>query len=232
MKTEWTFPWHSYDFHFKKVHRFIGTFGVPADGTDGPPEGMQTQIRIEPDPESPADRSVEQSGKLIITLPLPPGAAEEWAHVAAYNIGEQIACRNGDFRVHYGFVTCRRIAENDEEEAAIDGKPYSIRLHLTEVVSTPEFDGSRLSAIGGVGAPVDLLSQFNETRRDTNLVRKFLGYFRVLESLSHSEKDRRPLKQALRDFVLLRDHYRALLPAGDYDAFVETIVESGIGVRI
>jgi hypothetical protein len=227
MKTEWIFPWRAHDFRFSKVHRFVGTFEDLVDGAKGPAAGMEAHIRIEADADRPSDRSVEQTGSMYSEIPLPPESAEQVAYAAASNIGEQISFRNGDFRVHYGLVTCRRIPESPEEESEIDGKPYSVRISLVEVVAPPEFDGSRLTAVGGGNLSLDLLAQFNETRRDDSPIRKFLGFFRILESLSHGRNTHRgSLKRALRDFVLLKHNYRALIHDGDFDSFVGELVDT------
>jgi hypothetical protein len=223
MKTEWIFPWSAYDFHFKKEHKFVGSFAPQADA---PREllGVESQIRIVPDARQPSDREAEQMGQMFVTLPLRPEKAEGLAYTVARQVAEQVGFRNGDFRVSYAFVACQRIAENPEEEAEIGGKPYSIRFHLQEVVASPEFDGSAFRA-GAHIVNVDLLAQYNETRRDESPIRKFLGYFRIIESLSHAAEGGKPLKATLRAFALLERHFKAIQPGDGYGAFVDAIVE-------
>lgn len=222
MKTEWTFPWRTYDFHFKKEHKFRGRFGKPSNGLPSSIEGVEASIRIVPHEESPPDDDVEQAGYLIITLPLDRDAAKELAYTSAYRVGEQIAFRNGDFRVDFGFISCKRIAETADEEAEIDGKPYSLEFSLEEVVGTPEFDGSHLPSLAN--APVELLAQFNETRRDKSPVRQFLGYFKILESLSNQAGAASRIRQALLAYSPLVRHYADLQPAGNFETFVGRLV--------
>jgi hypothetical protein len=223
MKTEWTFPWKSYDFRFKKEHKFIATVGDSIAGAPGPADGLEAFIRIVPSPNAPSDRSIEQLGDLTILIPLRPEDAEPLAYRAAQVVGEQIAFRNGDFRVEYGFVSCKRIAENPEEEAEIDGKPYSLRLHLQEVVATPEFDGSAIATLGH--ADVGLLSEYNHARRDLNPIQKFLGFFRIIESFAYSGTARGPLKAVISNNAFLQRHFGSLLPSDNFATYVSRIVD-------
>lgn len=223
MKTEWTFPWKSYDFHFKKAHEFVATVRNSTAEASAPEDGLQAFIRVVPASDPPHDRSIEQLGDLIVTVPLRPEEAEPLAYLAAQVTGEQIAFRNGDFRVEYGFVSCRRIAETPEEEAEIDGKPYSVRLHLEEVVTSPEFDGSGISALGK--ADLSLLSEYNQARRDQNPIRRFLGFFRILESYAYSGAVKGSMKVVLSGNAFLQRHFASLLPNDDFAGYIGRIVD-------
>ena len=224
MQTEWTFLWRAYDFHFTKTHTFIGALSSESKSTEDPEFALQTRIVIVPDEESPHDRKVEQTGVMTVRVPLPPESAEELAYVVARNASEEIAFRNGDFRINFGYVACKRIPENQEEEDALDGKPCSIRMQLEEVTSTPAFDGSRLGLPEIVQRPIELVAQFNLARRDTNPVSKFLGLFRVLESIASSSAKRESVASALQQCVPFQRHYRELCPDGDVDAFIAVTV--------
>jgi hypothetical protein len=223
MKTEWTFPWKSYDFRFKKEHRFVATVRDDTADAPGPANSLEAQIKIVPAEGAPHDRSVEQTGDLLITIPLRPKEGEPLAYTAARSVGEQVAFRNGDFRVEYGFVACRRIAETPEEEAEIDDKPYSVRINLQQVIAAPEFDSAAIPSLGHVD--VALLAQYNQTKRDDNPIRQFLGFFRIIETTSYSSPARKPLKQALKENSLLQAHFLSLLPQESFDEYVEQIVE-------
>jgi hypothetical protein len=226
MKTEWTFHWEARDFHFAKEHHFTGTLREDSSGQSDPSDHMKVHALVVPDDHDPYDREVEQTGELRITIPLRPEDAEGLAYVAAQQMCEQVAFRNGDFRLDFSLVTCKRIAENPEEEAEIDGKIYSMRISFQEVVATPEFDGTAFKGISSSSPPIELLSQFNETRRDTSPIRKFLGYFRILESLSQGQADRVHLKKALLGYASLAHHFAALVPNGDFATFIGELVET------
>jgi hypothetical protein len=225
MRTDWSFAFHAHDFRFAKVAHFVATIRSSEDVPD-PLAGMELQVRIEPDLERPHSRRDVQTGKLTISIPLPPEEAEDVVYAAAHNFGEQIAFRHGDFRVSYGFVTCKRIPETTEENAAIDDKPYTVKLQLEEVVAPPLFDGSRLRAHGGDGLSLELQSQFNDAKRSESPIQKFLGYFRVLESLSYASGSRKPLKRALAEYGLLRLNYNDVAAGGQFEQFVEQLVET------
>jgi hypothetical protein len=223
MKTEWTFSWKAYDFHFTKDHKFVATLGQSLSESPGPADGLEAFIRIVPSNDAPQDRSIEQFGDLIITIPLGQQNAEPLAYSVAQVIGEQIAFRNGDFRIEYGFVSCKRVADTPEEEVEIDGKPYSVRLHLEEVVASPEFDSSGISALGK--ADMGLLSEYNHANRDQNPIRKFLGFFRILESFAYSGGVKGSLKHTLSNNAFLQGHFISLLPDKNFRDYVNRIVD-------
>lgn len=221
MKTEWLFSWKAYDFHFKKEHKFVAKIDDATSESLGHPDGFTAQIRIVPSSDNPRDRNIEQFGDLIITLPFEE--AGDLAYAIAQSFGEKIAFRNGDFRVEYGFVSCRRIAETPEEEAEIDGKPYSIRFHLQEVVASPEFDSTGLNELSGTDTA--LLSEYNDTKRDTNPIRQFLGFFRIIESFSYRGVSKGTLKTVIGHHPFLRRHFASLLPNDDFQQYVNRIVD-------
>lgn len=225
MKTEWEFPWFAYDFRFEKEHRFVATISEVGTGGNGPHHGLEADIRIVPDTETPHDHNVEQAGSMYVTLPLRPEEAEPLAHQTAHHVGQQIAFRSGDFRISYGFITCKRLPESEDEEREIDEKPYSVRLTLQEVIAAPLFEARKLTDAGHSALPLPLLEQFNETRRDTNPVSQFLGYFRILESLSDTGQ-RQSLKRSLLHYASLRQAFSELLPSADYQDFVNRLVET------
>ncbi|HKO20817.1 MAG TPA: methylamine utilization protein MauJ [Acidobacteriaceae bacterium] len=97
-----------------------------------------------------------------------------------------------------------------------------LTFSLEEVVGSPEFDGSNLPSIAH--APVELLAQFNETSRDKSPVRQFLGYFKILESLSNGAGGASHLGQALRAYSPLATHYAELQPNKSLERFIDRLV--------
>jgi hypothetical protein len=112
---------------------------------------------------------------------------------------------------------------NRDEEAELDGKPYSVRLHLEEVVASPEFDGSGITAAAQVDLAV--LSEYNQAKRDNNPIRQFLAFFRIIESASYKSVGREPLKVALANNSFLQRHFVSLLPKDSFKEYVDRIVE-------
>lgn len=225
MKSEWEFPFDARDVHFGPEHRFVGTFS--AEATEDAPaiEGVDVEIRIVPDEEQPAPH-LKQTGSLYLTIPMRPEAAEEIAYAAARGVAEQISFTSGgDFEVSLAWVACKRIPETEVEAAEIDGKPYSVKFHMKEVVAPPAFDGRALSGERDTPVRLPLIAQYNETKRLASPIQRFVGFFRILESASYPPGVRASIKEALRNNASLRRHLGSIAPDRDFESFVSEIAD-------
>jgi hypothetical protein len=61
---------------------------------------------------------------------------------------------------------------------------------------------------------------------DSSPVRKFLGFFRIVESFAHSGSVKGPLKKALKANVKFRHYFSTLGPNQRFDDFVNAIVDA------
>lgn len=223
MKTEWQFRFEAIDFHFSKEHKYKGSANDPVDFGDGPIDCLEFEVRIEPENGKDCSPGVEQVGTLYITLAYGQEEAKPIALWVAQYMAQQISFQSGRFTVQYGMTTCKRIAETEEEEREFGDELYSVELNLQEVVPVPAFDSDKFQE--NLGKPVDmrLLSQFNDAAEDKSPIKRFLGFFRILESLFSGAK-KLPLKLAFKESEKLRSNFYKLAPEGDFEGFVNEIV--------
>jgi hypothetical protein len=225
MKTEFEFRFEARGFHFAKEHKYAITAKGPVEGDDAPAAAPECRARIVPSSDKPPS-GVEQMGSLFITVPYPPEKGRDFARYLSWWMTQQIMFRyaEGDFRIHGGILVWKRIPETPEEEAEIGDRPHGAEISMVEDIGTPAFDGALLPELAARNVPPGLLAQFNESKLDANPIRRFLGFFRILEGLFVASGDRAPLKDLLRGNETLRAHYVALVPKGDFDFFIKAIV--------
>lgn len=223
MKSEWQFMFEAKDFVFEKEVKYLVTADELVSLGGRPPEKIEAMVRIVPSKEAAQGR-VAQTGNMFITLPYSQEDTKEFAYHIAGVVTEQISFHSGDFSIHYGGVICKRIAETPEEEKEFGDKLYSIEMRLQEVIPPPSFRSDDISKTVFSPDVQALISQYNETKKDSSNIRQFLGYFRILESLFHSSNKKIPLKKAFITNEELRtifDKYSANL---DFEDFVKHIV--------
>ncbi|OWV29964.1 methylamine utilization protein MauJ [Halomonas campaniensis] len=224
MKTEWQFSFEAVDFHFGKEHKYKGASEQPVDFGNGTIERLEFEARIEPGNDRNCPPGVEQVGTLYITLGYGVEEAKPMAHWIAQYMTQQISFQSGRFKINYGLVTCKRIAETEEEEKEFGDKLYSVELHLEEVIPTPAFDSEQFQENALKPIDMRLLAQFNDAAADESPIKRFLGFFRILESLFSGSK-KEPLKAAFKKSEKLRRNFEKLFPDGKFEAFVDEVVD-------
>lgn len=224
LKTEWQFRFEAVDFHFEKEHKYKGSSEQSVDFGNGPIGRLEFEARIEPDNERNCPPGVEQVGTLYITLGYGVEEAKPIAYWIAQYMTHQISFRSGRFRINYGFVTCKRIAETEEEENDVGDKVYSVELQLEEVIPTPAFDSEKFQENALTPIDMRLLSQFNDAAADENPIKQFLGFFRILESL-FSGTNKETLKDAFKKSEKLRRNFEHLFSEGEFEDFVDEVVD-------
>lgn len=224
MKSEWEFKFETRDFRFEREHKYIATVNEPVTLGDRSIEKLEFLVRIAPSDTKP-EPGVDQVGSLFITLPGSQSETKAFAYQLAANLTDRITFQSGDFRTQYGYVTCKRIPENKQEEEEFGDKLYSIEFVLTEVLAPEPFDSVAFVQPPTQSVHLGLVSQYNETKRDSSPIRQFLGFFRILESLYHSQDEKKTLKQALGSSSELKQVYTLLVDNENFDAFIENIVD-------
>jgi hypothetical protein len=223
MLSEWQFRYETRDLFIGKERTFRGSTDGPTEVDGKLVDPFEYTVKIVPEEFEPPP-GVEQVGSVYVTVPFRPKVGRELAFFLAHSLAERVSYSSGDFRIDYAFVRCKRIGETEEEIVEIGGKEHLVELSLQEVVAAPDFDSEAFQKTEN--APLPLLALFNETNRDASPVRRFLGFFRILESTSYGPNDRRALKEALRTNAAARRHYEVLVPHGDFNQFVEEVVEA------
>jgi hypothetical protein len=225
MKTEWEFQFETTGFHFKKEHKYKALSKEPLRLGEAVFELTEFRFRVVPSSrETPPN--VEQIGSLYILIPFPPDeTTKRVAYALAHMIAQRITFEAGSFRINYGLVTCERILETPEEMEQVGEKRFCIHMQLIEDIGTPAFESSAFSRSVSQAVDPALMAQFNETKLDESPIRKFLGFFKVLESRYHKAADRTPLKVGFKASTKLCRHFKQLMPEGNFDSFIDTMVE-------
>jgi hypothetical protein len=224
MKSEWEFQFETRDFHFEKEHKFLATANNPVLLGEKKVEQLEVAIKIVPRDATPPP-FVEQLGSMFITLPYSKEESKSFAYYVAQMMEDRITFQSGDFRIRYGLVKCKRIAETPEEEMDFGDRLYSIEGRVVEIIPTPSFNSEVFKALPSYGLHAGLISQYNETKRDTSPIRQFLGFFKILESLYHTGGKRQTLKQALLDSTDLQMIYTSLVKDDNFEGFANDVVE-------
>ena len=225
MKTEWEFRFEARDFHFDREYKYEGvTSEMVAVGRGDRIDNLSFSVRIVPAEEC-TEPGIQQTGSLFLTVPFPPEEAKSIAYSLARAVADRIAFQSGDFRLRFNFVTCKRIGETEAERIEIDDKEYIMHFTLVEVAEPPRYESGAVTGLNLDIHRAALLPLFNATVRDNDAVRKFLGFFRILESLTHSASSRKPAKQVLRSNSQLRDIFEKLTDNGNFDEFVTEVVD-------
>jgi hypothetical protein len=148
-------------------------------------------------------------------------AANQFAAI----ISEKLSFQAGHFRVNGGYVITKKVAETPEEALAIGDNCCSLRLNLVEVICPPVFDVAAFIAPSASSVDIRLMAQFNEASRDTSLIRQFLGFFRIIESVVLAENPKMFLKEAIKASTRLRRYFLDELQRENFDEFVDDAVD-------
>jgi hypothetical protein len=226
MRSQWEFKLAARGCHFERAHTYIVSSGESIELEGAQLDSLECKMKVLPlDHETPD--SVDQYVKLVFELPVAPEKCEEFAHYLASVAAERLAFHaRADLRVIGGLVSYKRIPETPAEEAEVGDRPYGMTLRLVEVVGTPSFENLGGKLESAVAIHPGLLAQFNETARDPSPIRKFLGFFRIVESFVHSGPVKGSLKKALKTNEKLLHRFLALKPNQSFDDFVDAIVDA------
>ncbi|MBW2309116.1 MAG: hypothetical protein JRG73_19510 [Deltaproteobacteria bacterium] len=75
--------------------------------------------------------------------------------------------------------------------------PLAAELHFQEVIPLPPFDAERLTDQSGVKMDTRLVAQHNSAKKTSNLIDKFLGFFKIVETLLVPHNKKSSLEDAL-----------------------------------
>ena len=229
MKTEWQFPFETKDFKFEKEHTFkckAGGSGESLDSLSLPPK-LTFYFKIKPELKNETKKN-NQSGWLYITLPFSLEKGKQIAQELAYLIEQKIAFEFGEFSLHRGMLITKCIPETPEEEKEIGDKRYGVEMHMVEVKEPPVFDSEKLIN-RAKSIDIGLVSQHNLAKKASNSIDKFLGFFKILESLF--SKNQQKLKDCLKNDSDLYSIYKKTFTLNDnkkskksFSDFIESIV--------
>jgi hypothetical protein len=225
MKSEWQFQFETRGFRFEREYKYQAKLETPIRLGNREPEDIECFVRIEPSEAKPLP-DIEQLGSIYITLPYSHDETRDFAHHIATIVADNITFHQGDFRIRYGLVVCKRIAETPEEEVEFGDKLYQVEAQLEEVVAAPNFESEKITHNPISPARQALVSQFIETKRDTSPIRQFLGFFKIIESIYHSTSGSISLKEALLGNLKLRQIYDSLGTQNSYDTIISELVKA------
>jgi hypothetical protein len=184
MKTKWQFFFETKDFVFEKEHRFRGSMpkgAVSGRSTEGE-EKIEFEMSIVPGKERKRP-SAEQTGIMYITIPYNYEGGKEVIKGLAYLLSQRISFDFGELKLNTGMIMCERFPETPEEKELVGDAPFAAEVHLEEVVPPPTFDAKRLIDQSAVTMDTRLVAQHNSARKNPNPIEKFLGFFKIIETL-------------------------------------------------
>lgn len=185
MKTEWKYEFETEHLIFCRDHIFNGT-ATPHDAGKrlfDKHDRIQFELKLTPNHTNDKNRNKAQRGHMYLTIPLTYEDGKEVASHLAYVLAERITFDFGAFRLLNSIVECRRIPETPEEKAVVGDNIYAFSLRLVEVKEHPVFDSREFSEKSNERLDIRLVSQYNAAKEATNSIDKFLGYFKIIESM-------------------------------------------------
>lgn len=93
-------------------------------------------------------------------------------------------------------------------------------MKLVEDLPPERFNSDALQSAPKDASKLPLIAQFNEAKRISQPIPKFIGFFKVIESLTHVKSESRRLKPVLLASTELRRIYATLITGMDFDTFV------------
>jgi hypothetical protein len=194
MRVRWEFFFECTGIRFERVHTFEAKVSEEHSKLfDLPVREFTALITVEPDEES-YNPSIEQTGRLKITLPGTKEQTKNFAYWLSQQVGRQITFAQGEVKVVYGLVMGEHLPDTPAEAEQVREEPYFAEMRLVEVRPTPSFDGSSLQKL----ATSPLVQQFNSANRAENPIDRFLGLFRILEDLYGPAAKKVTLAEALK----------------------------------
>jgi hypothetical protein len=216
MKTKWQFLFETKDFLFEKEYRFRGSMpkGEVSGRSTEREEDIEFELIIVPDKER-KHPSAEQTGIMYITIPYNYEGGKEVIKGLASLLSQRIWFDFGELKLSTGMIMCERLPETPEEKELVGDAPFAAEVHLEEVVPPPTFDAKLLTDQSAVTMDTRLVAQHNSARKTTNPIEKFLGFFKIIETLfvPHDKK------VALQDALLSNeDFYNLFTKVIRYDS--------------
>jgi hypothetical protein len=207
MKTKWQFFFDTKDFFFEEEHKFRGSIPRAAftNGSAEREERMEFEMSIVPDAERKRP-TAEQTGTMNITVPCNYEEGKDVVKALAYLLSERISFDFGELKLLTGMILCERLPETSEERELVGYAPFAVEMSMVEVVTPPKFDAEQLIAQSATAMDTRLVSQHNAAKRTPNSIEKFLGFFKIIETLFIPYDKRKPLQDALlsnKDFYKL-----------------------------
>ena len=104
--------------------------------------------------------------------------------------------------------------------------PYAVEMSLAEDTPPNDFNPEALQESPNLANRLPLIAQFNEARRIQQNIAKFVRFFKIIESLTHTKSESRYLKAVLVESRELRRIYHGLNASIDFDSFIERAVSA------
>lgn len=198
MKTKWQFFFQTTDFVFEKEHKFRGSMpkGAVSNTSADSEEKIEFEMSVVPDEEQ-KHPNAEQTGIMYITISLNYEEGREIVKGIAYLLSQRISFDFGEMSIHTGVIMCERIPETPEEKELVGDAPFAVEMSLEEVVSPPTFDAKKLSSQTAISMDTRLVAQHNSARKISNPIDKFLGFFKIIETLFGPHNSKISSKDAL-----------------------------------
>lgn len=193
MKTKWQFFFETNDFVFREKHDFCGS--IPKGAVSSTPAASEEKIDFEL--SIVPDYSHPHAGSIYVTIPYNYEEGKELVKHVAYVFAQRISFEFGEMKLNTALILCERIPETPEEKELIGDAPYAAEMHLKEVVGSPTFDAKRLCEQSSVSLDSRLLEQHNSARMNPNSIEKFLGFFKIIETLFGPQNKDISLEDAL-----------------------------------
>lgn len=216
MKTKWQFFFETKDFFFEKEHKFRGSMPKAAisNSSTENEEKVEFEMSIVPDKERKRP-TAEQTGTMYITIPYNYEEGKDVVKGLAYLLSQKISFDFGKMKLHTGMIACERLPETPEEKELVGDAPFAVEMRMVEVVTPPKFDAQQLIDQSAITMDTRLVSQYNSAKETQNPIEKFLGFFKIIETLFIPHNKRVKLQDAL---LLNRDFYDLFTKVLHYDS--------------
>lgn len=225
MKSEWEFQFTTHGFRFDREYRYRAKIDEKISLGGREPEIIEPLVRIVPSDREPFPDS-DQIGSLYILLPYPPQETREFALYMATIVAARTSFSHGDFRIFGGLIFNKKIPETPEEELEVRDSPYGVEMRLVEDLPPSKFNSNALQSAPSIAARLPLMAQFNEAKRISQPILRFVGFFKIIESLTHVRGESRRLKDVLSASSELRRIYATLNTSIDFDSFVKRAADA------
>lgn len=225
MRSEWEFQFSTHGFRFNREYRYKIKIEDKISIGQREPESIEPTVRIVPSDQEPFP-DADQIGSMHILLPYSPEESRELSFFCATTFAERISFTHGDFRIFGGLIFCKRIPETAEEVVEVRDSPYAVEMSLAEETPPNDFNPEALQESPNLANRLPLIAQFNEARRIQQHIAKFVSFFKIIESLTHTKSESRYLKAVLVESRELRRIYHGLNASIDFDSFIERAVSA------
>ncbi len=177
MKSKFKYRFETKYLHIKDIPKT--RFQAMSESPDF--KGQLLEVEVAQDNTSKGGSLVK--GWLYLTLNGTPEKVNEFASYIASCLESHIRYFYGNFKINYGLVTAEYIPENEEELKQVnDTNNHWATLNFEGVPSVRQFEHDVIKAF-----PLSLkiqrkLQQINAAADANNLVDKYLGFFKIIET--------------------------------------------------